>query len=586
MQRADRLAAKLAAIDGRGYKAYQDLAGSYAFPDFVLVFDHIQADPFASPTRIRVRVEMGKSGLPQHLLTTKVRRVAAADFLARQVAAATRRLVKGRRGTGHSGLVAIDHGGQEILERTAVAINGDWLEARLALGLPAAGRTVLGREAMAMLFEELPAVVKSSLFYASLDAAALAAHVELAEDQEFLRQELPKLGLVAFVGEGAILPRRSGVSDAPLARERAVPFVPPPSLTVEVRLPNRGRVRGMGIPAGVTLIVGGGYHGKSTLLRALERGVYNHIPGDGRELVITVAEAVKIRAEDGRRVEQVDISPFIQNLPYGLDTRRFSTEEASGSTSQAANIMEALEMGAKLLLIDEDTSATNFMIRDRRMQQLVAKEKEPITPYVDKVRQLYEELGVSSILVVGGSGDYLDVADTVIMMDEFRPRDVTARAREIARNYPSQRQPEGGTGFGAIPTRIPLAESFDPLRRGRLKVEAKGLNTIRFGDETILLHCVEQLVDPSQTRAIAAAMLQLAQKYAGRFSLREAIARLMAEVDRYGLESLAPRPSGPPGDYARPRPFELAAAINRLRSLKVRVVETGEEEMPPVGANL
>lgn len=585
MQRAEKLEEKLAAIDRRSYKAYQDLAGAYAFPDFILIFDHIQGDPFASPSRIRIRVEGEKNGIPPHLFRTKERRVAACDFLARQVATAIRRLVKGRRGTGHSGLVAIDQGGQEILERTAVVINENWLEARMVLGLPAAGRTVLGHEARAMLFEELPAVVRASLFYANLDAAAFEEHVTLAEDQEFLRRELPKQGLVAFVGEGAVLPRRSGVSDAPLPRKLAIPFTPPPSLTVEFNTPNRGLVRGMGIPTGVTLIVGGGYHGKSTLLRALERGVYNHIPGDGREMVITIAEAVKIRAEDGRRVEQVDISPFIQNLPYGLDTQRFSTEEASGSTSQAANIMEALEMGAKLLLIDEDTSATNFMIRDVRMQQLVAKEKEPITPFVDKVRQLYEELGVSSILVVGGSGDYFDVADTVIMMDEFRPREVTARAKEIARQYPSRRRPEGGGSFGTVRARIPLPESFNPVRRGKTKVEAKGLNTIRFGEESILLQHVEQLVDPSQTRAIAAAILYLAQKYAGKLVLREAIARVMDDIDRYGLEVLSPRRDGPPGDYARLRPFELAAAINRLRSLKVLVADEVEQEKIAPGAN-
>jgi predicted ABC-class ATPase len=324
----------------------------------------------------------------------------------------------------------------------------------------------------------------------------------------------------------------------------------------------------MGIPAGVTLIVGGGYHGKSTLLRAVERGVYNHIPGDGREWVITIPEAVKIRAEDGRRIEKVDISPFIQNLPFGIDTTSFSTEEASGSTSQAANIIEALEMGARLLLIDEDTSATNFMVRDVRMQQLVHKEKEPITPFLDKVRQLYEELGVSSLLVVGGSGDYLDVADTVIMMDEYRPREVTAQAKEICRQYPTMRRPEGGGSFGTIRNRVPLPESFQPLRGGKTKVEAKGLHTIVFGRENILLQHVEQLVDPSQTRAIAAAILYVARKYAGKLTLREAIEQVIRDIDRHGLDILSLRPY-PAGDYARFRPLELAAAINRLRTLKV-----------------
>ncbi|MGB9886731.1 MAG: ABC-ATPase domain-containing protein [Moorellales bacterium] len=573
MQGAERLAERLRAIDGRGYKAYQALAGGYAFPDFELYLDHIQGDPFASPSRLRVRVPEARHRIPDRLLEGRERRIAACDFLARQVARAIRRLSKGHRGTGHSGLIAIDEGGQEILERTAVAVGEGWIEARLFVGLPAAGRTVLAREAQAMFFEELPAIVRASLFYTALDPRAFAEHVALAEDAEFIRRELPRRGLVAFVGEGAILPRRSGISDLPMPREQAVAFVSPPSLAVEFETPNHGRVRGMGVPAGVTLIVGGGYHGKSTLLRALERGVYNHIPGDGREWVITIAEAVKIRAEDGRRVEKVDISPFIQNLPFGRDTRRFSTEEASGSTSQAANIMEALELGARLLLIDEDTSATNFMIRDVRMQRLVTKEKEPITPFLDKVRQLYEEKGVSSILVVGGSGDYLDVADTVIMMDEYRPQDVTGRAKEVAREYPTRRRPEGGPGFGSVPVRVPLPESFHPLRHGKTKVEARGLHIIRFGEETIQLQYIEQLVDPSQTRAIAAAILYLAQKYSGRLSLAEAVHRVMGDVQRYGLEVLAWRRDGPPGDLACPRPFELGAAINRMRSLQVAVAD-------------
>lgn len=568
MQRAEKLAEKLAAIDRRGYKAYQALEGAYVFPEFEVFIDHVQGDPFAAPSRIRVRVRREHHRIPQEMLATKERRVAAADFLARQIARSIKRLVKGNRGTGHSGMMAIDQGGQEMLERSAVAIGDEWVEARMALGLPAAGRTILAQEARAMFFEELPQVVRESLFYERLDRRAFWEQVSLYEDQEAIRRELPRRGLVAFVGDGSILPRKSGISDAPMPREKAVPFVSPPSLAVEFNTPNRGRIRGMGIPAGVTLIVGGGYHGKSTLLRAVERGVYNHIPGDGREWVITIPEAVKIRAEDGRRIEKVDISPFIQNLPFGIDTTSFSTEEASGSTSQAANIIEALEMGARLLLIDEDTSATNFMVRDVRMQQLVHKEKEPITPFLDKVRQIYEELGVSSLLVVGGSGDYLDVADTVIMMDEYRPREVTAQAKEICRQYPTMRRPEGGGSFGTIRNRVPLPESFQPLRGGKTKVEAKGLHTIVFGRENILLQHVEQLVDPSQTRAIAAAILYVARKYAGKLTLREAIEQVIRDIDRHGLDILSLRPY-PAGDYARFRPLELAAAINRLRTLKV-----------------
>jgi predicted ABC-class ATPase len=326
----------------------------------------------------------------------------------------------------------------------------------------------------------------------------------------------------------------------------------------------------MGIPRGVTLIVGGGYHGKSTLLAAIERGVYNHIPGDGREFVVTDAAAVKVRAEDGRRIAGVDISPFIANLPFGIDTRSFTTDNASGSTSQAANIIEALEAGARVLLVDEDTAATNFMIRDHRMQELIAKEHEPITPFIDKVRLLYQDYGVSTILVMGGSGDYFDVADTVIAMENYRPWDATERAKEIARKYAAERRPEGGERFGSITPRIPLPDSLDPSKgRREVSLKARGLKTILFGREEIDLSAVEQLVDDSQVRAIAQALYYAREKYMdGRRTMKEILDAVMRDIDEQGLDVLDPRRMG---DYARFRRFELAAALNRLRTLRVKM---------------
>jgi len=568
MRSKEDLRRTLQRIDGRGYKAYKDIEGQYDFGPYRLAIDHTQGDPFAAPSRVRVLVPLRETGFAPDLWSRKPREVAFRDYLARAFHQAIRRHVKGRRGSGKSGLVEIDRGGQEILERTSVLIRDGWLEVRFVVGLPAAGRTVLGREAQAIFFEEIPRVVGRALFPRSLDEGALRRHVEVAEDQEALRDMLRELKLVAFVAEGAVLPRRSGVDDRPLT-QGVVPVEVPFELEVTVELPNRGPVRGMGIPEGVTLIVGGGFHGKSTLLKALERGVYNHIPGDGREYVVTDHGAVKIRAEDGRYIEQVDISPFIAGLPFGKDTCSFSTENASGSTSQAANIMEALEVGARVLLIDEDTSATNFMIRDERMQALVAKEKEPITPFVDKVRKLYTDLGVSTVLVMGGSGDYFEVASTVIMMDNYRPRCVTERAKEIARRYTSRRRDEGGETFGRVTPRAPLPESFDPSRgRREVKIEAKGLHHILYGTTSIDLSALEQLVDQSQTRALGAMIHRYATRYAdGNRTLREGLELLMKEVEEGGLDCLLPHKVG---NLAMPRVFELAGAINRMRTLKVR----------------
>jgi predicted ABC-class ATPase len=559
-------------IDGTGYKAYKAIKGSYAFGLYTLIIDHVQGDPFAAPSRVRVRLPHERTGFPQELWDKRVRRIAFCDYLTRRFHEAIRRLTKGHRGMGKSGLVEIDSGGQEILERNAVVVDGENLEARFVVGLPAAGRTILGKEALGIFFEEVPKIVEESLVYRSIDQKDILRHVDVAEDQDVMRGLLGERGLVAFVADGSVLPRRSGVDNRPLGTSKnsgAVPFKSPRELEVELELPHRGHIKGMGIPKGVTLIVGGGFHGKSTLLNAIERGVYNHIPGDGREYVVTDQTAIKIRAEDGRRIERVNISPFINNLPFGKDTVRFSTDNASGSTSQAANIMEALEIGTQVLLIDEDTSATNFMVRDERMQELVAKEKEPITPFVDKVRKLFADQGVSTILVMGGSGDYFDVAHTVIMMESYHPRCVTEQAVAIARRHASSRIDEGGDRFGEITPRRPLKNGFDPSRGKReVKIDAKGLRTILYGTTTIDLSYLEQLVDRSQTRAIGLMIHFYAERYLERApSLKEGMELVMRALQEQGLDCLLPYPAG---NLAMPRPFELSGAINRMRTLQVK----------------
>jgi len=564
------LRATLRRIDGRGYKAYKDIGGIYRFSNFILHIDYVQGDPFASPSRIRIEISQTVSKFPELLFKSNARKIALEDYLTRMFDRAITRSVKGQRGSGKSGRVQIDRCWQEILDRTAVFVDKQQIEVRFTAGLPARGRTVLGREAETMFFQEVPEIIRRSLIYKNLQGAEIQRHVEIAEDQEFLRNALKDKQLVAFIANDSVLPRRSGVDDRPLqetATEHVVKFQSPQSLEVEFDLPNRGKIRGMGISEGVILIAGGGFHGKSTVLNALERGIYNHIPNDGREYVTTVPETYKIRSEDGRRIEKVNITPFITNLPFGKDTTQFSTDNGSGSTSQAANIMEAVEIGSKLLLIDEDTSATNFMIRDERMQELVVKEKEPITPFVDKVRQLYNDYGVSTILVMGGSGDYFDVADTVIMMDAYTPHDVSATAREIIRKHETKRLEEGGTRFGPVVGRTPKAQSFDASRGKRdVKIDVKGLHILIYGTTTIDLSGLEQLVDRSQTRAIGDIILYYSRKYAGReYTLRDGLERLFEELQEHGLDILSSRKMG---NYAMPRIFEVAAAINRMRTLK------------------
>ncbi len=559
------LNSSLLKLDNANYKAYKDIKGIYQFDNFKLIIDYVQGDPFASPSQLRVIIPQTVTLFPAQLYQSLSREVALRDYLARQFAIEASR-ISSHRGTGKSGLIAIASLGQEVLVRNAVFIDKDRLEVRFTVGLPARGRRILGRQAAEMLCQDIPQIVEETLIYESLDAAAIQQHVETIEDADWLRQQLATKNLIAFVANGAILPRRSGVDPRPLLN--AVPFVSPPSLEVEFDCPNRGSIRGMGTPAGISLIVGGGYHGKSTLLRAIELGIYNHLPGDGREYVVSNPQGVKIRAEDGRSIAGVDISPFINHLPQGRSTTDFITTNASGSTSQAANIIEALEAGAELLLIDEDTSATNFTIRDRRMQALIAKEKEPITPFIDKVRQLYTDYGVSTILVMGGSGDYFDVADLVIALENYTPQDVTEQAKAIAKEYTTERNPEGGTNFGKITSRIPLKESIDPSRGKReVKLKSRGTDRISLGVEDIDLSAVEQIVDSGQLKAIALAIVYVKEKYMDRqLTIPEILKQVDRDLAESGLDIITDYPQG---NLAQFRPLELAAAINRLRTLSV-----------------
>ncbi len=571
-------------IDGRGYKSYRDIAGSFEFSGGRLFIDYVQGDPFAAPSKLRLRLSSEVAAIPPEVCDRKIRRIAVADFLARRVKSKIEETER-RGGSGKSGLVFIDAGGQEVLERSAVVITAGWVEARIEVGLPAAGRRILGHRAGDILCRDLPELAREGLVWTDEVDTAARKWAFCVENQEAIRAELGKRELVAFIGDGAILPRRTGVSEQPLQIGQAVRFASPESLRVEFQLPNPvdsfwgsgRRVSGMGIGKGVSLIAGGGYHGKSTLLRALERCVYPHVPGDGREYVVTDPHAVKIRAEDRRRIEKVDISPFIRDLPSGQSTEAFSTEEASGSTSQAAAIIEAVEAGAQTLLIDEDTSATNFMVRDARMQALVKRSQEPITPVVDRVQQLYAKHGVSTVLVMGGSGDYFDCADTVIVMRDYCPLDTTIAVKEIASKFPTQRESEALGDIPDVTERSPEGKSIDPTRkRGRVKIDCPALHTIRFGYENIDMQAVEQLVERSQTRAVGYALHLMSRRFMNnQVSLCEALDAFEELLDQRGLDVLNPYyrysedGSEHPGNFSRPRRHEVAAALNRLRSLRV-----------------
>lgn len=552
----------------------------WTVPPVDITIEHVQGDPFAAPSRVRVELSAGTLGLPPFALANRDARRAAGDFLHRKIARALREVPavrperaagrgRGRGGSGGSGKIEILRAGQEVLERTAVVVATDGsARVRLTVGLPAAGRRILGRAAADLLTKQLPGTLLGAIGTGRIEEADLRAHVEVVEDQVALRAALGEAGLVAFLAEGAVLPRSSGVDDRPL--RDGMPLEVPEALAVELVAPHRGRLRGLAVRRGVTLIAGGGYHGKSTVLDALARSVYDHLPGDGRELCVTCGDAVCIRAEDGRSVRGVDLRPFIRNLPLGRSTERFDTEDASGSTSQAAAIVEALEAGARTLLIDEDTAATNFMIRDARMRRLVPAEKEPITPFLDRVRELADDREVSSVLVVGGAGDYLDVADGVVLMDTYEPRDATAAAGEVARELPlaAGAAPSAPGGWPEAAPRRLLPRSFDPSRGRRAeRVRSRSTRAIEFGQEEIDVSLVSQLVDPAQSRLVGDVLLALSRGLCdGTASLVELLDEIARRCEESGIEAIAEEGFG---DRASVRRHEIAAAINRLRSLRI-----------------
>lgn len=555
----------LESIDHRSYPAYKGTQGSYDFQSYTLSIDHVQGDPFAAPSKVSILVPGRVAQFPKELSDQPYKKTALQDHLTRLFGRQIDQYNFKAKGSGKSGLMSVSRCGQEVLERTACVItpaNGN-VALHMEIGFPANGRTINSRELIRILFDFLPGCVKSALCYTSLNPQSVADVIHLAEDQHYIRTQLPLLGLTAFVADGSILPRESGVSSRPM--RKAVPFRSPDSLRLTLSLPHHGQLSGMGIKKGITLIVGGGYHGKSTLLKALELGVYNHIRGDGREYVITDDTAVKLRAEDGRSIQNTDISMFINNLPNGKDTKAFTTEDASGSTSQAANVIESMEAGTSLFLIDEDTSATNFMIRDELMQRVVHRSQEPITPFIDRVEALYSEYGISSIIVAGSSGSYFHAADVVLQMDRYIPEDITAFAKEEAKAFPPVTLPEDKISTPDFQRVFKTNRSFK--NNARIKMKTLGKDAFSINHDTVDLRYVEQITDIEQTTALGF-ILQYAELHLfdGKRTLRQTADDLIRLIETKGLSSILDCNYVKSG-LATPRKQEIFACLNRYRGL-------------------
>lgn len=572
-------------IDRKSYGSYKILKGEYRFRDYILCIDHVQGDPFASPSRVRLKV-FNQGRMKKEYFCRRWRKTAAEDFILRLFWKNLNHMERESMGSGKSGMIGILKAGQEMLERTAVSISEAYFEVRLEIGFPAFGRTIAGDKMEEIVERKLPLLVQKTFLELAQHEPALTSQVGLSDNQEVIRRELKKRGCICFVADGSILPRESGVSEKP--HKNAVRFESPEEFRIHITLPfsedygmlpdvsrieadgkmeDSWEITGMGIRKGITLIVGGGYHGKSTLLKAIERGVYPHIEGDGREYVVTDASAVKLRAEEGRYICREDISQFINHLPNKTDTTCFSTENASGSTSQAANTLEAMAAGSKVFLIDEDTTATNFMVRDERMASLVAKEKEPICPFIHHVKALYDQSGISTVLVVGSSGEFFGLADTVLLMDEYHTKDVTAKAREIAG------KPEG-TGNEPEKIQISRKERNEngvkscPKQKKIEKVKSHAWDELLLDHSEIDLRYLEQIADPGQTRAIGFLMQLVLWKSAdGKKSPVELAEELYQKLEKDSFLSVISEVSGS-GNLVLPRKYEFLACLLRYRELE------------------
>ena len=565
-----RLEQLLRENDHKPYPAYKSLKGRYTFQGYVLSIDHVQGDPFAAPSSLSIHMAAGQHGFPKDYYAEPHRRIMLQDYLLRGFYKELGRYSHKAGGSGKSGTLSVSSCGQEVLERSALTISpaDGSLILRFSAGFPAAGRTTLAQELKKMLFEYVPACAAKTLRFAAIDKATLQKWIALSDDQKAIREQLSDRGLVAFVANGAILPRKSGVDDRPM--QGAVAFQSPAEDAVTLNLPGGRTLTGLGVKKGITLIVGGGYHGKSTLLKALERGVYDHVPGDGREYVITEDTAMKLRSEDGRSVKQLDISAFIRDLPSKRDTKCFSTEDASGSTSQAACTVEAILSGSKTLLIDEDTSATNFMVRDALMQKVIHPGEEPIIPFLLRMRQLYEELGISTILVAGSSGAFFEISDTVLQMREYEPIDITRKAKEAAEA--TSEKLELPDPLKISPDRRLPFPNREVTESRKVKVRGNGTDAVSLGHESVELRFVEQVVDNEQTNLLGALLRTLEEQcFNGRDPLPKCVNALYDRLEKQGFSACAQggATGSIPGNLAMVRPQELWAMVNRYRGLRL-----------------
>ena len=560
---------KIRSLNGKNYGLYKSLADKpWDFGDFALEFLHVQGDPYAPASRVLIKTNLSMLGYAGEWGGTFERRLALSDFLYRKLG----RLVQ-ERYPGKDAAVIFDTAGPEMLVRNSLWIDNGELRACLQVKLPGDGRKIQAELAAEILTMVLPDLVSAGLYYSKSDEVFLQEHYRVLAERKEILSQLDARGLCAFVPDGAVLPRASGLSELPL--EGAVPFTAPEQMAVTLNVCGRD-IRGMGIPKGITVITGGAFHGKSTLLQALTRSVYPHIPGDGREGIVIDESALRVGVEDGRSVRGTDLSHFVRDLPGGVSTKDFNTLSASGSTSEAANLLEAMEAGSRTFLIDEDSSAVNFLIRDVRVRKLLGDDREPLIPLTDRIREISAQ-GYSFILVAGACGDYLDLADNIVIMANYKA--------ECAKFTPmSSWKTEGligSTESAEVQQPRPFVAYMQPLQKSvrptssverQVKVKLAGDTLLQIGFLVSDTSRLNTLVDRQQRFGAGFVLLNLLQNAASNAesgdssnagdSVAETIQKLYEKIQNVGFRNL---PQGMSREMSLPRVVDIACVAFRLR---------------------
>lgn len=551
---------KIRILDGKPYGLYKSLAErTWDFGDFILEFIHVQGDPYAPASRVLLRAKLATLGYAPEWGSGFERRLALSDYLYRKLGCLVQEKYPGK-----DAAVVFDTAGPEMLVRNSLWIDNGEIRACLQVRLPGEGRKIQAELAAEILTMVMPDLVSAGLYYNKGDEPAMQEHYRVLAERKEILAELEGRGLCAFVPDGAVLPRASGLSELPL--EGAVPFVAPDELAVTLNACGR-EIRGMGIPKGITVITGGAFHGKSTLLQALTRAVYPHVPGDGREGIVVDATALRVGVEDGRSVRGTDLSMFVRDLPGGISTKDFNTLSASGSTSEAANLLEAMEAGARTFFIDEDSSAVNFLIRDVRVRKLLGDEREPLIPLTDRIREL-ASAGMNFVLVAGACGDYLDIADNIIVMANYKA--------ECAKSTVSSWKAEGL--IGSTVNARPFAAYMQPLQKSvrpasaverQVKVKLAGDTLLQIGFLVADTSRLVTLVDKQQRLGAGFMLLNMLQNAASNVesdasadSIAGAAQKLCDVICNVGFRNL---PQGMSREMSLPRAVDIACVAFRLR---------------------